>query len=198
MKTSAPSLLPLLRTQTQGVLLAWLYLHPEDRHSLTDLARRLGVSISTIHREADRLVEAGLLTDDHLGRSRLVRARTDTAVFRPLAELLSVTYGPIPVLTSLLAGFPGVQRAFVYGSWAARYRGHAGEPPNDVDVLVVGTPDRDDLYDVAAAASQQLGREVNIRQLTTAAWEDPEPDGFVATVRSRPIVELDIQENSQA
>ncbi|MBB5790086.1 MarR family transcriptional regulator [Jiangella mangrovi] len=195
---SAPSLLPLLRTQTQGVLLAWLYLHPEERHSLTDLARRLGVSVSTIHREADRLVEAGLLTDSHVGRSRLVQARTDTAVFQPLADLLAVTYGPIPVLTGLLSGFPGVLRAYVYGSWAARYQGHGGEPPNDVDVLVVGTPDRDDLYDVAAAARQQLGREVNIRQISAEVWDDPEPAGFVATVRSRPIVELDVRESAPA
>lgn len=197
MGTSAPSLLPLLRSQTQGALLAWLYLHPDDGYSLTDLARRLGVSTSTVQREADRLVEAGLLTESRLGRNRLVRARTDTAVFRPLAELLAVTYGPIPLLTELLAAFPGIVRVFVYGSWAARYRGHAGDPPNDVDVLVVGSPDRDDLYDVAVVASRQLGREVNIRTVTAAAWNDPEPSGFVATVRSRPIVELDVQGSEQ-
>lgn len=109
-----------------------------------------------------------------------------------MSELLGVTYGPIPVLTRLLAGFPGVTQAYVYGSWAARYRGEGGEAPNDVDVLVVGNPDRDALYEVADEARKALGREVNIRPLTAEVWDDLQPSGFIATVKSRPMVELDL------
>jgi hypothetical protein len=84
---------------------------------------------------ATRLVGAGLPTDRRVGNVRLLRAATDTPLSRPLTDLLAVTYGPLPVLTDALAAVPGVERAFIYGSWAARYRGEPGPVPDDVDVL---------------------------------------------------------------
>lgn len=194
MQSSAPPLLPLLRSQTQGELLSWLYLHPEEKHSVTELAHRLGVSISTIQREADRLIKHGFLSDTRVGRTRLIHARVDTPSFRPLADLLAVTYGPIPVLTRQLANLPGIAEAFVYGSWAARYYGEPGDVPRDVDVLVVGSPDADDLFELAEKAAKILGREVHIRPVNPDTWHDPKPTGFIATVKSRPIVELGIRQ----
>ena len=50
-----PRLLPLLRSPFQGELLAWLYLHPGEEYSATEMGRRFGVSQPTASREADRL-----------------------------------------------------------------------------------------------------------------------------------------------
>lgn len=187
-------LLPLLRSQTQADLLAWLYLHPDRALSLSELAGRVGVSPSTVMREVDRLIEAGLLSEERVGRTRLVRANQDTAVYRPLTDLLAATHGPLPVLTDHLAHLTGVDRAYIYGSWAARYRGERGPVPNDVDVLVVGSPDPDELFAITERAGQILGREVNARRITAEAWSAEEPQAFVASVRTRPLVELELSE----
>src|SRR5262245_1831836 len=93
-----PRLLPLLRSPFQGELLAWLFLHPDEEYSATDLGKRLGVSQSTASREADRLAEAGFIEERRIGNLRLLRAKTDTAVARPLTDLLAVTYGPLAIL----------------------------------------------------------------------------------------------------
>jgi hypothetical protein len=45
---------------------------------------------------------------------RLVRAVTGSPISRPLTDLLAVTYGPLPVLTDLLADTDGVTAAFIY------------------------------------------------------------------------------------
>ena len=132
------SLLPLLRSRTQGDLLALTYLHPEREYTLTEAARLIGTSVKSVHTEADRLVQAGLLADRRVGVARLIRAETNTPLARPLTDLLAATYGPLPVLTDALREVRGVDRAYIYGSWAARYSGEAGPPPADVDVLVVG------------------------------------------------------------
>jgi DNA-binding transcriptional ArsR family regulator len=66
-------LLPVLRSPLLGELLAWLYLHPEQQYSVTELARRFGVSQSTISREVDRLAEAELVLDERRGNLRLLR-----------------------------------------------------------------------------------------------------------------------------
>lgn len=193
MKAASPALLPLLRSQTQGDLLALLYLDPEHEYTISEAARRVGASFQTVHHEVGRLVQAGLLKDRRHGNNRLVRAVVDSPLSRPLTDLLAATYGPLPVLTAGLAAVPGVQRAFIYGSWAARHSGEPGPPPHDVDVLVVGNADVDDVDDVARAAEQRLGREVNIRRIRPEAWEQPATtDAFLTSVRTRPLVELDL------
>jgi len=189
---AASQLLPLLRSPFQGELLAWLFLHPDDEYSATELARRFGVSQPTASREADRLVEAGLIDERRTGNLRLLRANTDTVIARPLTDLLAVTFGPSAILGDLLSRVPGVDEAHIYGSWAARYRGEPGAVPRDVDVLVVGAADDDDLYDAARVAERQLGREVNIRRVAAATWREPADDPFLASVRSRPTVPLDL------
>jgi len=184
-------LLPLLRSRVQGDLLALLYLHPERDYSLTEAAALIGASVKTVHTEASRLIAAGFVRDSRRGNVHLIRAVTDTPVSRPLTDLLAVTYGPLTVLNDMLADVAGITHAFIYGSWAARYLGEPGPVPGDVDVLVVGTADPDDLDEIARAAQNRLGRPVHIRRVRPAVWAYPDPaDPFLSSVRERPLVQL--------
>jgi DNA-binding MarR family transcriptional regulator len=187
--------LPLLRSSLVGDLLAWLFLHPEASYSQSELAGRLGVTQSAISREADRLVPAGLIAEERRGNMRLLRADLTPRIAGPLADLLALTYGPLPVLSTLLATVEGVDEAYIYGSWAARYRGEPGQPPRDIDVIIVGDADQDDVFDAARTAEQQLGREVNIQQVSHERWRKPGDDVFLASVHARPLVQLDLGEN---
>lgn len=191
MKVPSPSLLPILRSDTVGKLLARLYLQPERRTTLTQLATEVGVSLPTVVREVDRMLTSGLLTEERVGGARQVSANADSALHAPLATLIALTYGPKPVLEELLAGVEGVEEALIYGSWAARYRGEPGPEPHDVDVLAFGDPDRDELFGVAEEARARLYREVSIRVIRPEAWARADPeDPFIRHVRSRPVVDL--------
>ncbi|WP_188195777.1 MarR family transcriptional regulator [Nonomuraea sp. SYSU D8015] len=197
MKQPPPSLLPLLRSPFQGELLAWLFLHPEVEYPQIELAKRFEVSPSSVTREVDRLAAAGLVVTRRTGNMRMVRADTDVAVARPLTELLALTYGPAAVLGEQLSDVDGIEEAYIYGSWAARYSGEPGRVPNDVDVLVIGSADEDDLYDVARDAERQLGREVNIRRLSRDEWQSSQDDPFLKTIKARPLVRLKIDEGKR-
>jgi DNA-binding transcriptional ArsR family regulator len=183
-------LFPLLRSPLLGELLAWLYLHPDDSYSLIELARRFHVSHSTVSREADRLAESGLVIEERRGNLRLLQADSTNPLARSLTELLALTYGPAAVLADRLAAVAGVDEAYIFGSWAARYAGEAGPPPRDVDVLVIGEADDDDLAALARAAEVQLAREVTIHRLSAARWSGPTDDPFLASVRSKPLYPL--------
>jgi len=199
MRTAPPALLPLLRSQIQGDVLAAAYLSPEAEFSVTDLAQRAGVSVKAAAHEVARLVDAGLLADRRAGNLRLVRRGPETPLTRPLTDLLAVTYGAVPVLTDALTGVPGVVAAYVYGSWAARYKGEVGPVPGDVDVLVVGTADLDVLDEVAREAGRRLGREVAMHRVSPAHWaKPPANDGFLESVQTRPLVELELSDRGAA
>lgn len=130
----------------------------------------------------------GLLAQ--VGQSALVSADTTHRLTKPLTELLTATYGLVPVMTDLLAGVAGVERAYIYGSWAARQAGRPGPVPVDLDVLVVGSADLDDLDDIARTARELLGFEVNIQRVGADSWSLPGDDRFLAHVRDKPLVEL--------
>lgn len=195
MKTSASTLLPILRSDAVGELLARLYLSPERPWTLSELASDARVSLPTATREVTRMVAAGLLHEQRVGKTRQIRADVTTRVYAPLSELIVVTYGPVPVLEAELRGLDSVEKAFVYGSWAARHQGVEGPIPNDVDVLVVGQPDADGLFDVAERARRRLRREVSIRSVRTSSWDDPHlSDPFLLHVRNNPLVSLDLDD----
>jgi len=148
MRSEAPALMPIFRSQHQAALLAWLLLHPENEYTLTELAKKLDVPLTTLQREAQRLVVAGLLQDRNVGRSRLLRANPSNRAAVPLTQLLEVTFGPETVIGEEF-NFTKAEHVLIFGSWADRYRGTPGPPPHDVDVLVVGDLDRADVYDAA-------------------------------------------------
>jgi len=182
-------LLPLLRSAVQGKILATVYLSPEREFSVSELARLADASLKATAQEVDRLATAGLLADRRSGNQRLVRRPEPGRIITPLTELLAATFGPLPVLAEELRGVPGIEEAFIYGSWAARASGVPGGPPNDVDVLAIGVPSLDDLDDVAERASARLHRAVNIRRLSADYWAAPPAnDVFVGAVKQQPLV----------
>lgn len=196
MRTTPPALRPILRSQVQGEVLARLYLHPDEEHSLAELAELTATSPQSIQHEVSRLVKAGLLRDRRLGRSRLIRANPDSMLARPLTDLLMVTYGPVPVLESELGPIKGIEQAFVFGSWAARHQEISGAIPNDVDVMVVGRADLDALDDAADRAQKVLRRPVNIRRVSPSAWQSSS-DPFLTQVREQPLVQLRLESSVQ-
>jgi len=198
MRTQGPPLLPLLRSQVQGNILALTYLHPEHEYSISEAAATVGASVKAVHQEAMRLVDAGILAARKVGNTRLIRSVTGSPLTRPLTDLLAVTYGPMPVLTDALSPIQGVERAFIYGSWAARYHGEPGPVPGDVDVLVIGTADPDVLHDVTRNVEPRLARPVSIRRIRPGTWNSADStDPFPATLRSRPLVELQLNHETR-
>ena len=190
-------MLPLLRSRAQGDLLALLFLNPEQEFSLSEAAGRIGAAVSSVHAEAERLSAAGFIVERRLGPVRLIKADTSSIVAEPLTSLLVVTFGPAPILGAELAGLGGVERAYIYGSWAARYQGIAGPVPNDIDVIVIGDADLDNLHEVAERAGERLHREVTIRQATPTQWRQATKgtmSAFLNTVAAGPLVALDLGE----
>lgn len=194
MKPSVPVLAPLLRSDTQGRLLAELYLHPNEERTTTELARLADTAVPNASRELRRLVGAGFLHARASGRNRYMRVNQDHPLYRPVAEILRYAYGPVAVLAPLLREVPGVEEAYIYGSWAARLAGEVGPDPEDIDLLVVGdTVDRSVLDVASETARLQLGREVNPRAVSRRAWGEKD-DLFLRQLYDRPLVSIPLGE----
>ena len=183
-------MLPILRSQQQGELLARLLGDPELEASLTDLAALVSLPVSSVHREIERAESAGLLTSRRIGNTRLVRANTDSPYYSGLADVLVKAFGPPQVLAEALTGIDNIDTAYIYGSWAAQHTGADGDRPvGDIDVLVLGSPDRDELFAALSAAEQRLGRPVQVT-VRSAGWISTGTGNFHATVTRRPLAQI--------
>lgn len=189
MRTSAPPLLAIFRSQLQGELLLQVFLRPPDTATVSDLARALDAPVATVHREVSRLANAGVLSTSRLGRALLISANDANPALRPLRDLVLIAFGPRRVVADEFAVVPGIEELYIFGSWAARYRGEVGPVPGDVDVLVVGEVDRDAVYDAAERAGKRLRRDVNPTIVSAARWATRE-EPFLRHVHSRPLIRL--------
>ncbi len=188
----APSLLPILRSQQQAEILALLLGDPELELSLTELSERTGAPHPSVHREVERAETAGLVTSRKIGNTRLVRADTESPYYAGLADVLTRAFGVPAVIAQALRDVDGVEAAYIYGSWAARHAGEAAtRPVGDIDVLVLGNPDRDVLYSSLADAEKRLGRPVQAT-VRDAGWLASGSGSFHDTVMSRPLLQLPV------
>lgn len=187
MRSVAPALLPVFRSRLQADILAALLLNPEAECSLTELAQRFHAPLSTVHGEVKRLTDAGLLRRREVGRSAIVRANSDNRLVKPLSELLFLSWGALQVVADEFSGLDGAEEVLIFGSWAARYHQRPGKPPHDIDVMVVGQPSREDVYDAADRAQQRLGMPVNPVIRTEDAWRLAS-DPLVQQIQASPFV----------
>jgi predicted nucleotidyltransferase len=165
---------------------------PDLELSLTELAQRTNAPHPSVHREVERAERAGLVTSRKVGNTRLVRANISSPYYAGLADVLTRAFGVPAVLARALRELRGIEDANVFGSWAARHAGTPGERPvADIDVLVLGAPHRDELYDAVAPAERRLGRPVEVT-VRASDWLRSGSGSFHDTVTSRPMLRLEL------
>jgi predicted nucleotidyltransferase len=160
MRTTAPALLPLFRSELQLQLLALILLQPERVWTARELQKALDAPAASVHRELQRALRAGIIRRESVGRTHQYRAANDSPLFRPLRELLDRTVGVEVELRSLLERMPDVQVAAIHGSYAS---GARVRPASDVDVVVIGDPDFDRLRSAIRRLEQRLGRRFDVQ-----------------------------------
>lgn len=186
-----PRLAPIFRSDVQLRVLGATYLEPERRFTIPELVERTGRPQPTVAREVERLTDTGLVESELRNGRRAVWAATTSPIFEELKSLLTKTVGPKAVIEEQLSDAPGIECAFIYGSWAARFHGEPGPQPNDIDVLVVGTPEVATVRAGADAATRVIGRDVNVSVLGSEEWTRART-GFIRSVKNGPLVELDL------
>jgi predicted nucleotidyltransferase len=187
MRTSAPAILPLFRSEMQIRMLALLLLQPERNWTLQELAQALNAPVSSVHRELGRAEAAGIVRRNATARPHRSQAATDDPLYEPLASLLRRTVGVEEQLRAVLER-PDVLAALIYGSWAGGTR----RPDSDIDVLVVGDADLRELRRRVRPIGKAVGRTIDLTVLTAAEYRGllAERSSFARRVLEAPITQL--------
>jgi len=188
----APALAPLFRSEQQLRILAVVFAEADGELTIGELAERARVAQATASREVARLAEHGLVVTRALGRNTLVSANWQLPWARDLRSILVQTVGLLGQLGAALAEVEGIEEAFVFGSWAARYTGEPGPPPHDIDVVVVGDAPLRSVRRACGDVERELRVEVNPVVIDRARWDADKPEPFIAQIRSQPLVPIPV------
>ena len=183
------ALLPIFRSAHQIKMLAHVLINSGREFTVPEIVRETGIPQPSVWREVDRLGKAGILDVRRVGRSLIVAANDASPFFPELRSLSLKLYGPVVLLGERLSGVPGVEAAFVFGSWALRYEGERGSAPGDVDVLVIGDADPDLVDDIFDPLRDVLGLPINSVVVSRDEWDNAR-SGFLRQVKRGPLVRV--------
>ena len=147
----------LISSKLRRKLLAFYFIHPEERYYLRELALRLKIDPGNLSRELRRLTREGLFLEIPKGRIKFYALNTAHPLYSELKQILSKTEGVEGSLRELVGRFPAIETAFIYGSYA---RGEE-KSTSDIDLLMVGSTDRRSLTSQIRKLEDHLGREIN-------------------------------------
>jgi len=126
------------------------------------IARQIGRDPGAVSRELRRLEEQGVIVAENVGRSRVYRTAPSSQVWREMRRVIQRTLGVESTLKQALADLPGIDEAFIYGSYATG----SDRAGSDIDLLVIGSPPSDELRRRIGAVGRDLRRDVNLVELT--------------------------------
>jgi predicted nucleotidyltransferase len=169
-----------LHSKARQQLLAYYFTNPTARHHLRDLAERLNIDPSNLSKEFARLEREGLFRSEVSGRQKYFQLNRQYPLFNEVRKIVAKTIGAVPLISQSLKRIQGIDKAYLYGSFARNQQDVA----SGVDVLVIGAPREEALAQAARKLERQLGREINYTVLTPKEFESrrARQDAFLENV----------------
>jgi predicted nucleotidyltransferase len=146
-----------LRSELRRRLLTYFYTNRSARVYVRQLASALDVDSTNLSRELARLDREGFLRSEIEGRQRYYSVNPQYPWRKAVFSLLQGTVGIVPTLASALRRVRGIDKAWLYGSFAK----NEADAASDIDLLVVGEPDAGNLATEISRLEKTLNREVN-------------------------------------
>ncbi len=170
----------LVSSKLRRRLLTHYFTHPEEKYYVREMAVLLGLDPGNLSKEFRRLAQDGLFQEERKGKIKFYRLNTGHPLYKELKQIIFKTEGVEGRLKALVNEFPEIERAFIYGSYAKGKERAA----SDIDLVIVGTPERKRLTSRIRELEDELQREINFNVYPPSEFEkkSEEKGSFLAQV----------------
>jgi hypothetical protein len=159
----------LITSKTRIEILMRLFLNPDRRAHLRELAGELSVSPSQVKSELDNLSASGLLTSAPEGNRIQFGANPAHPLFPELQAMVRKALGMDRILDSILGRLGRLELALLVGDCAL------GRDSGRIDLVLVGAIDQRNLADLVAKTERQLSRKIRVEVLSPKDYPDRSP-----------------------
>jgi predicted nucleotidyltransferase len=177
-----------LNSKLRQKLLLYFFTNPDSKLFLREIARILGVDPTNLSRELKSLCNSGYFLAEQKGNQKYFYLNKDFPLFEEVERIIFKTIGVEGALTEIIAKYPDIKTAFIYGSFA----NHAHHTASDIDLMVVGKFDEDNFISRINDLEKSLGREINYHQYSNKEWQKKkkEKDSFILNLIEKPKIFL--------
>jgi predicted nucleotidyltransferase len=147
----------LFSSKLRVMLLDVFMSSPDSRLYAREISRKIRADATNVCRELNKLESIGLLISERQGPLKYYSTNRNFFLFPELKAMIFKTTGVLGALRNKLENIPGIEIAFVYGSYASGTE----TKDSDIDVLIIGRPNISSLNDALEALEARLDREVN-------------------------------------
>jgi predicted nucleotidyltransferase len=162
------------------------FLRPGARLHVREMARRVEASAPAVSEELRRLADLGVLATETIGRSLVYFVDERSPLVPELRSLVQKTIGIQALIQEALDGLPDVDGAYIFGSHATGRE----NATSDVDLLIIGRPDRVALSERLASVERAIKRDLNVIATTLPQLRTKRDSGdpFWRRILSEPLI----------
>lgn len=180
--------LKLAKSDLRRRLLLYFFTNPDESLYLREIADILKIDAGNLSRELGRLEDEGIFSSRVRGNQKYFILNKRYPLYRELKSVIFKTIGIEGRLKEIMNGIEGIKIAAIYGSFAS---GHEN-PGSDIDILIIGNPDQDELMEKIENFEKGVGREINynIYSQRDFSGRTRKKDSFILNILKRPKIIL--------
>jgi predicted nucleotidyltransferase len=180
-------MLNLKKSKIRKSILFLFFLEKEESYYLRELERILSFSAGNIRRELLILKDEGIIYTQKKGNQLHYYLNKKSPIFNETKSIVSKTIGLESEIKKLLDSIAGIKEAFIFGSFAKKKE----NPKSDIDLMIIGSIDEDDLILKISKVEDFLCREINYHLISEEEWgEKKNKNSFLKSIVSSPIIKI--------
>ena len=178
----------LTKSRLRQKILSYYFTNPTNQLYVRQLASILSEDPGNISKELCKLENEGVFIAETKGNQKHFYLNKSYPLYSELKSILFKTVGVEGLLKGIIGKAKGVQLSFIYGSYAANKENAS----SDIDLLIVGNPNEDELLERIESAEQALGREINYNIYPVQEFKEKRKrkDNFIENILKRPKIML--------
>ena len=149
-------------TKNRADLLRLFLTNPDQAFYMQEIGRVLGKKPGTFQRTLNNMVSEGILKSEYKGNARYFRADKEYPLYKELKSIVFKTVGIIGSIQEVLKKIGDIDYSFIYGSYAKAKEHYL----SDIDLIIIGKPDEDQLIKEFDKLEDLLKREINYKLYT--------------------------------
>lgn len=176
--------LEITRSRLRQNLLSYFFTNPDAKLYLREIASTLKEDPGNLSKEFAKLEREGIFTSTLRGNQKHFSLNKSYPLYKELKSIIFKTIGVEGSLKKLIESTDGILFSFIYGSFAQNKENTI----SDIDLLIVGDPNEDDLMQKIEDLEKRLQREINYNIYPEEEFKKKirGKDSFILNVLKRP------------